>query len=95
MAEADVAVRGELLGHLQDASFELSRDLIRHARPAARLRSQPVGAVLLVRGLDLVEVAFADACALAGQPDVVELLGQGEHAQPCLENQNLRPKPPR
>jgi hypothetical protein len=84
-AEAHITVGGELLGHLEDLGFDLRRRLIRHPGLAPRLRGQAFGAVFLVGGLDFVELALADAGAFAGQADVVQFLGQGQHAEAGLD----------
>jgi hypothetical protein len=84
-ADADIAVGGELLGHLEDALFEFRGRLVGHPGATPRLRRQALGPVLLVGLLDLVEVAPADAGPLAGQPDVVEFPGRGEKPEPDLD----------
>lgn len=84
-ADADIAVGGELLGHLQDALFQFRRGLVGHPRATPRLRRQALGPILLVSLFNLVEVAPADAGTLAGQPDVVEFLGQGQKPEPGLD----------
>lgn len=81
VAEADIAVGGEQLGHFEDAVLDFGRGLVGHAGLAPGLGGEAVGAVLFVGGLDFVELAFADAGAFAGQADVFEFLGEGEHAQ--------------
>lgn len=75
LADADVAVRGILLGHLQDFRFQFRRRLVGHARFAPRLRGQPLSPPLLVGFLDLVEVTAGDACFPTDQRDILQLLG--------------------
>jgi len=71
--------------HLQDALFQFRGRLVGHPRATPRLRRQALIPILLVGFLDLVEVAPADAGALAGQPDIVEFLGQGQKPEPGLD----------
>ncbi len=59
---------------------QLHRGLVRHPGAPAHRWGQPVPSVLLERGLDLGEVAAADAGDLSSPADVLELVGQCSHA---------------
>jgi len=77
LADPHVAVDRVAGGHLEDLLHQLGRGLVGHPGPAPRLGRQAVTAVLVERGLDLVEVAAADAGALARDADVLQLISEG------------------
>jgi hypothetical protein len=85
ITDTKIAVGGVALGHFQDLGFELRRGLIWHAGFPPGLRSQAFGAELLEGFLDFVVVAAADAGSPAGRADVVQLLGQRQHAHAGLD----------
>ena len=85
IGDAQIAVSGIAFGHFQDLAFHFRWRLVRHARLAASLRSQAFGPELLEGFLDLVVVAATEAGAPASSADVVELLGQGQHAHTSLD----------
>lgn len=73
LADPEVTVPGASPGHLMNALPQFRWRLAAHAGAWARLGCQALGAVLLVGGLDVATMAFADACSFVGQTDVVEL----------------------
>ncbi len=77
VGDLDVA-RGRVLPrHRQDLPRELGRRLVRHPRPPARLRREPLSAVPFERLFDLVEMRTTDPGDLARPADILQLVRQG------------------